>query len=224
MNQQPKKSDAVNRATNLSGAPAGWLITWLSSMARLIPLFVIACGMTNALADASVNAGATDHNPTSVPSPTLSADRGPGSNITLKKCGSARLKVLLWEVYESSLYTPDGTWHEDTRPFRLDIRYLRKISAEDLVKQTGKEWGEQGKVSPQHVAWQEDLRLMWPNVTDGDVISLAVDTAGISTFLFNGAVIGSLADPQFGKDFSGIWLAADTTRPKLRRQLLGAQK
>jgi hypothetical protein len=61
-------------------------------------------------------------------------------------------------------------------------------------------------------------------VTDGDIISLAVDKAEVSTFLFNGAVIGKLTDPQFGKDFSGIWLATDTTRPKLRRQLIGTTK
>ena len=67
-------------------------------------------------------------------------------NQALRKCGAARLKVLFWDIYESSLYTPDGTWSEGVRPLRLDIRYLRAISALDLVKQTGKEWAEQGIV------------------------------------------------------------------------------
>lgn len=145
-------------------------------------------------------------------------------DVALKKCGTALLKVLFWEVYESSLYTPDGTWQEGTKPFRLDIRYLRTISAEDLVKQTGKEWAEQGKVSAQHAQWQEDLRAMWPNVTEGDVISLTINKTGVSTFLFNGKRLGSLQNPQFGEDFSGIWLGADTTRPKLRKQLIGLSK
>ena len=145
-------------------------------------------------------------------------------DVALKKCGTALLKVLFWEVYESSLYTPDGTWQESTKPFRLDIRYLRTISAEDLVKQTGKEWAEQGKVSAQHAQWQEDLRAMWPNVTEGDVISLTINKTGVSTFLFNGKRLGSLQNPQFGEDFSGIWLGADTTRPKLRKQLIGLSK
>ena len=145
-------------------------------------------------------------------------------DVALKKCGTALLKELFWEVYESSLYTPDGTWQEGTKPFRLDIRYLRTISAEDLVKQTGKEWAEQGKVSAQHAQWQEDLRAMWPNVTEGDVISLTINKTGVSTFLFNGKPLGSLQNPQFGEDFSGIWLGADTTRPKLRKQLIGLSK
>lgn len=139
----------------------------------------------------------------------------------LRKCGAARLKVLFWDIYESSLYTPDGTWSEGVRPLRLDIRYLRAISALDLVKQTGKEWAEQGKSSPQHLVWQGELLSIWPDVTEGDVISLAIDPSGVSTFLFNGDAIGTIGDPQFGEDFAGIWLSPDTTRPALRRQLIG---
>ena len=142
-------------------------------------------------------------------------------NQALRKCGAARLKVLFWDIYESSLYTPDGTWSEGIRPLRLDIRYLRAISALDLVKQTGKEWAEQGKSSPQHMVWQGELLSIWPDVTEGDVISLAIDPSGVSTFLFNGNAIGTIGDPQFGEDFAGIWLSPDTTRPALRRQLIG---
>ena len=142
-------------------------------------------------------------------------------NQALRKCGAARLKVLFWDIYESSLYTPDGTWSEGVRPLRLDIRYLRAISALDLVKQTGKEWAEQGKSSPEHVVWQGELLSIWPDVTEGDVISLAIDPSGVSTFLFNGNAIGTIGDPQFGEDFAGIWLSPDTTRPALRRQLIG---
>ena len=142
-------------------------------------------------------------------------------NQALRKCGAARLKVLFWDIYESSLYTPDGTWSEGVRPLRLDIRYLRAISALDLVKQTGKEWAEQGKSSPQHLVWQGELLSIWPDVTEGDVISLAIDASGVSTFLFNGDAIGTIGDPEFGEDFAGIWLSPDTTRPTLRRQLIG---
>jgi hypothetical protein len=148
-------------------------------------------------------------------------DQGDQGDQTLRKCGVARLKVLFWDVYESSLYTPDGTWSEGVRPLRLDIRYLRSISALDLVKQTGKEWAEQGKSSPQHMVWQGELLSIWPDVTEGDVISLAIDPSGVSTFLFNGDAIGTIGDPQFGEDFAGIWLSPDTTRPALRRQLIG---
>lgn len=212
-------------AINKMSTPFASTTPWLSA-----GLLIAVCSLPPLMPTVAANTNANDvvsnQDLQSIESstPEVEADADPDPNLTLKKCGTALLKVLFWEVYESSLYTPDGTWQDDTRPFRLDIRYLRTISAEDLVKQTGKEWAEQGKASPQHTTWMEDLRTLWPDVTSEDVISLSVDKAGVSTFLFNGEVIGRLQDPQFGEDFSGIWLAENTTRPKLRDQLIGTAK
>ena len=212
-------------AINKMSTPFASTTPWLSA-----GLLIAVCSLPPLMPTVAANTNANDvvsnQDLQSIESstPEVEADADPDPNLTLKKCGTALLKVLFWEVYESSLYTPDGTWQDDTRPFRLDIRYLRTISAEDLVKQTGKEWAEQGKASPQHTTWMEDLRTLWPDVTSEDVISLSVDKAGVSTFLFNGEVIGRLQDPQFGEDFSGIWLAENTTRPQLRDQLIGTAK
>ena len=212
-------------AINKMSTPFASTTPWLSA-----GLLIAVCSLPPLMPTVAANTNANDvvsnQDLQSIESstPEVEADADPDPNLTLKKCGTALLKVLFWDVYESSLYTPDGTWQDDTRPFRLDIRYLRTISAEDLVKQTGKEWAEQGKASPQHTTWMEDLRTLWPDVTSEDVISLSVDKAGVSTFLFNGEVIGRLQDPQFGEDFSGIWLAENTTRPKLRDQLIGTAK
>jgi len=215
--------DSELNAINKMSTPFASATPWLSA-----GLIIAVCSLPPLMPTVAANTDANDvvsnQDLQSIESSTLDADVDPGHNLTLKKCGTALLKVLFWQVYESSLYTPDGTWQDGIRPFRLDIRYLRTISAEDLVKQTGKEWAEQGKASPQHTTWMEDLRTLWPDVTSDDVISLAVDEAGVSTFLFNGEVIGRLQDPQFGEDFSGIWLAENTTRPKLRAQLIGTAK
>ena len=213
--------NAINKMSTPFASTTPWLSAGLLIAVCSLPLFI-----PHVTANTNANDVVSNQDLQSIESstPEVEADADPDHNLTLKKCGTALLKVLFWEVYESSLYTPDGTWQDDTRPFRLDIRYLRTISAEDLVKQTGKEWAEQGKASPQHTTWMEDLRTLWPDVTSEDVISLAVDKAGVSTFLFNGEVIGRLQDPQFGEDFSGIWLAENTTRPKLRDQLIGTAK
>lgn len=211
--------NAINKMSTPFASTTPWLSAGLLIAVCSLPLFI-----PHVTANTNANDVVSNQDLQSIESSTPEVDADPDHNLTLKKCGTALLKVLFWEVYESSLYTPDGTWQDDTRPFRLDIRYLRTISAEDLVKQTGKEWAEQGKASPQHTTWMEDLRTLWPDVTSEDVISLSVDKAGVSTFLFNGEVIGRLQDPQFGEDFSGIWLAENTTRPKLRDQLIGTAK
>lgn len=139
----------------------------------------------------------------------------------LLKCGEAKLSVLFWDVYESALFTPDGRYRAGVRPLRLDIRYLRDIDADDLVTQTGKEWEGQGLTSEQHVAWLEQLRTLWPDVRKGDVISLNLDLNGRATFSHNGELLGRLDNPQFGEDFSGIWLSPETSRPALRSALIG---
>lgn len=144
-----------------------------------------------------------------------------GSPSDLEKCGEAKLSVLFWDVYVSTLYTPSGEYSQGIRPLRLDIRYFRSIKAEDLVEQTGKEWREQGLSDPRHKEWLNELLAIWPDVAEDDVISLQLDEAGAARFLFNGEPVGAITDPDFGRDFAGIWLSPKTTRPELREQLIG---
>ncbi len=141
----------------------------------------------------------------------------------LKPRGSATLRVLFWDIYESTLFTPDGDWSPDIRPLRLDIRYLRNIESANLVEQTRKEWQSQGITSEQHDRWLAVLETIWPNVTPGDVISLSIDLEGRSTFSFNGNRVGSIEAAGFGADFAGIWLSPSTSRPKLRAALIGLE-
>ena len=146
------------------------------------------------------------------------------TEIVLKPRGSATLRVLFWDIYESTLFTPDGAWSPDIRPLRLDIRYLRNIEAVKLIEQTRKEWQSQGIESEQHEGWLALLEGFWPSVTPGDVISLSVDPEGRSTFAFNGTRIGSIDEAGFGEDFTGIWLSPSTSRPELREALIGQEE
>ncbi len=141
----------------------------------------------------------------------------------LQKCGEAKLRVLFWDVYESALFTPSGNYEPDARPFRLDIRYLRNISAENLISQTKKEWQSQGLTNPEQDSWLLTLAEMWPDVETGDTLALLVDENSHSQFSMNGVEIGRIESPQFSTAFAGIWLAASTTRPAMRAALIGAR-
>ena len=138
----------------------------------------------------------------------------------LQKCGAAKLRVLFWDVYESTLFTPSGNYEPDARPFRLDIRYLRDISAKDLINQTKKEWRAQGLVNPQQDEWLITLADIWPNVATGDTLVLLVDEENHSEFSMNGVEIGRIESAQFSAAFAGIWLSPKTTRPALRAALI----
>ena len=134
--------------------------------------------------------------------------------------GEARLKVLIWEVYDSALFTPSGRW-QGAAPYRLSLRYLRDIPAAKLVEETEKAWQEQGRNHPKVNEWLALLGELWPDITEGDNLVFGLNASGDSAFWFNGSPIGSIEDRDFGALFGGIWLDPDTPRPGLRAQLIG---
>jgi len=134
--------------------------------------------------------------------------------------GEARLKVLIWEVYDSALYTPSGRW-QGNAPYQLSLHYLRDIPAGKLIEETDKAWQEQGRNHPKQGEWLTLLGDLWPDITEGDNLVFGLNAAGDSAFWFNGTLIGSIDDPDFGRLFGGIWLDPDTPRPALRAQLIG---
>ena len=134
--------------------------------------------------------------------------------------GEARLKVLIWEVYDSALFTPSGRW-QGVAPYRLSLRYLRDIPAAKLVEETEKAWQEQGRSHPRLNEWLLLLAELWPDITEGDNLVFGLNASGDSAFWFNGSPIGSIDDRDFGPLFGGIWLDPDTPRPGLRAELIG---
>ena len=66
--------------------------------------------------------------------------------------GEERLKVLIWEVYDSALFMPNGRW-QGVAPYRLSLRYLRDIPAAKLVEETEKAWQKQGRNHPRLNEW-----------------------------------------------------------------------
>ena len=134
--------------------------------------------------------------------------------------GQARLKVLIWKVYDSALFTPSGRWQGDA-PYRLSLHYLRNIPAAKLVEETEKAWREQGRNHPRLNEWLGLLGDLWPDITEGDNLVFGLNEWGDSAFWFNGSPLGSIEDRDFGPLFGGIWLDPDTPRPELRAQLIG---
>ena len=139
----------------------------------------------------------------------------------LQLVGQAELKVLFWPIYHSRLYTDDGRYHPDQRPLQLEIQYLRNIDADDLVSRTALEWEQQDLAHDRHQAWLDTLARLWPDVNENDVRALQLDENDRSTFYLNGELLGTVADPDFGTHFLGIWLSPRTSRPELRAALIG---
>ncbi|MFL2501857.1 MAG: chalcone isomerase family protein [Luminiphilus sp.] len=136
--------------------------------------------------------------------------------------GEARLKVLLWKVYDSALYTPSGRWL-GAGPYQLSLTYLRDIPVEQLIKETRKAWDEQNRAHPEQENWLQALAEMWPDIGAGDNLVFGVGADDQNQFWFNGQSIGGIDHPDFAAFFGGIWLGEDSPRPALRARLIGEQ-
>lgn len=139
----------------------------------------------------------------------------------LQMVGSAKLKVLFWDVYESYLYSSEQTYKPDTYPVALRIRYLRDIDKEDLLDRTDKEWEDLGLSAEQRKAGLSHVKDVWPDISKGDELMITIDESRESTFYYNEEYIAHIDDKAFGQQFLDIWLSENCSRPELRKQLLG---
>jgi hypothetical protein len=142
----------------------------------------------------------------------------------LRKVGEARLRVLFWSIYDSRLYTPSGEYDAGERPLRLEIEYLMNIRAEALVDRTEKEWRKMGLEHPEQEDWLKRLESLWPDIEDGDVLTLDVNSDEEASFAHNGKHLGTIGADGFARHFLAIWLSENSTRPELRAALVGAGK
>lgn len=135
--------------------------------------------------------------------------------------GRGVLSYAFWDVYEATLYAPDGRW-DATQPFALSIEYYRAINGKNIADRSVQEIRRQGFTDEVRLAaWNTQMKAIFPDVKDGTVLS-AVYVPGKPTVFYNGAdVIGEIKGDDFGNLFFAIWLGERTSEPKLRRALLG---
>lgn len=141
----------------------------------------------------------------------------------LKLVGKARLSVLVWDVYNSSLYTPSGVFQGIQPPLSIRLEYLRDIKSEKLVDTTREQWQKLGLYQAGSENWLSRLAALWPDVASGDTITLRWDADGRSRFFHNDRYLGSVDHPRFGHAFSAIWLSENTEFKKVRKQLIGGK-
>ena len=139
----------------------------------------------------------------------------------LKKVGEAKLKVLFWDIFNSSLYSENGEYQVDQFPQALKINYLRDVDSEDLIVRTQNEWEKLGIKKEIFSPWITLLSNIYPDIIKGDTLSFIVKEDQQSDFYLNGKKIGIISDQTFGKNFLRIWLDENCSYPNLRKKLIG---
>ena len=69
--------------------------------------------------------------------------------------------------------------------------------------------------------WLELMKQTFPDVNKGDRITGVQRPQEAARFFFNSTLRGELRDADFTRRFFGIWLAPQTSEPRLRESLLG---
>lgn len=139
----------------------------------------------------------------------------------LNEVGSARLKVMFWNIYESTLFSANGYFEGIEPDVALEIEYRRNIRKQKFIEHTREEWKKQSLYFEGAERWLEQLQVLLPDVSSGDTLIVKVNTKLESEFYFNQSWLGKITEPQFTETFLAIWLSDKSSYPELRQQLLG---
>lgn len=135
--------------------------------------------------------------------------------------GKGRLKYLMWQVYDATLYAPNGQYQKN-KPVALSIHYLRSIKGRQIADKSAEEIRRQGFKNEVTLAtWYEQMRRIFPDVFPGTVLTGIRTDTGQTIILKDGIKIGSFTDPDFAHYFFDILLGYNTSAPDMRDALLG---
>ena len=138
--------------------------------------------------------------------------------------GSGTLSYFGLAIYEARLWAaPDfAPGRYDAHTFALELRYARKLDGAAIAERSITEMRRVGPFDPtQAKAWLEQMTQAFPDVKPGDRLTGVRGPGGVTRFYSNGQPTSSIADPEFGRLFFGIWLSGNTSEPALRRDLIG---
>lgn len=146
---------------------------------------------------------------------------------SLKKQGEGDMSYLFWTLYKAEYFTGEALKNDGELTKALRITYKKSLSKQTLIEATQDQWKKLGYKDEQVTNWLAALSVIWPDVEQGDQLTLLVAVTGKSEFylldnqLGTDNLLGTISDKDFGKAFLSIWLSKNTSEPKLRLQLLG---
>ncbi|MEY3123628.1 MAG: hypothetical protein RLZZ573_148 [Pseudomonadota bacterium] len=170
------------------------------------------------LALAARMAHAADTVAPTAPPPELAALL-PGAKVA----GFTRMRFFGFDVYDAALWVgPDfraGSF--DQHPHALELTYLRGLSGRAIAERSLKEMRRGTAANPEQDArWLGAMQNAFPDVNKGDRITGLHTPGSGARFWFNSQARSTIADPEFSRQFFGIWLSPATSEPQLRAALL----
>lgn len=138
-----------------------------------------------------------------------------------QQVGAGRLTYLFWNVYDATLYAPQGKWAEG-KPFALELKYLIDVEGAEITRISVDEIQKQAPVNTQKLGvWKSEMAKIFPDMKAGTTIVGIRTKAGNAVFYKDNQHIGTIKDKEFADRFFGIWISPSTSMPELRQELLG---
>lgn len=144
----------------------------------------------------------------------------PGSRLR----GEATLRYFGLRIYQARLWTLPGFDPDrpTEQPLVLELEYLRDFKGGAIAERSVQEMRRAGSLpEAQAQRWLAEMQRVFPDVKAGDRLAGLHQPGQGAAFWHDGRPLGSVADPDFGRRFFGIWLAASTSQPAMRQALLG---
>ena len=138
--------------------------------------------------------------------------------------GQAQMRFLGLLIYDARLWTrkePVTAQDWATQDLALELEYARSLSGKEIAKRSLVEMRRQGEIDEARAArWLAEMEAAFPDVRAGDRISGVLEAGTALQFFVNGQARRRIADADFSRLFIGIWLAPQSSEPRLRQQLL----
>jgi Chalcone isomerase-like len=140
----------------------------------------------------------------------------------LKTRGGGLLRMYGFQIYNAFLWTPDGAAFDRSKPYVLDIEYLRNFAGKALAEESIKQMRGQGIGSDAvYPKWLAEMNRVFPNVAPNDRLTGVATAQRTTRFFHNGKLTGEVNDPDFTDAFFGIWLNEKSSQRRFRDRLLG---
>lgn len=141
----------------------------------------------------------------------------------LRLQSEAQMRFFGLRIYDIRLWVSEhvnaDNWARQT--LALELEYARSLSGREIAKRSLVEMRRQAEISEDKAQrWLAEMEAAFPDVKAGDRISGLFEPGRGVQFFVNSQPRRQIADGEFARLFSGIWLAPQSSEPGMREQLL----
>ncbi len=139
-----------------------------------------------------------------------------------EKVGEGDLRVFFFHIYRARLYSENGIYINGKTPIYLELDYKRNVKKKDLLKHTKSEL-EDLSISHDDVnSLMSSLNEIYIDIKANDKFGVLIKNNRFCSFYHNGSLRGEISNINLCDEFLSIWLSEETSKPRLRKNLIGS--